>query len=131
MVGIEPEIIQGAPANRICVLILRKRFTVPRDRPTCLSDSPGLTAVTLVVKRAIVCPTGFLKRSVKGRITDVNSRRHRYAERLNTAIEVLVIERVLIMPDALAWISYFVTHEPDAVIPRIRLNLVYCGSRPR
>ena len=131
LIGVEPEIIQSAKANRVRVLILCKRFAVPGDRPTRLSDSPRLAAVTLVVKRAIVRPAGFLRRTVKGRITDVNSGHRRYAERLNPAIQVLVIERVLIVPDALARISYFVTHEPDTVVSRVRLDLVHCCASER
>jgi hypothetical protein len=34
---------------------------------------------------------------------------------LNGAIEVLVIERVFIVPDASRWVGYLITHEPDTV----------------
>ena len=124
LIGIEPEVIQRAPANRIRVLILRKCFSVPSDRPPGLSDRPRLVAVTLIVKCTIVCPAGFLRRRVKAHITDVNSRRHRHAERLNAAIEVLVIQGVLVVPDTGSWVGHFVTHEPDTIIARIRLEPV-------
>ena len=131
MIGVESKVVQCGKANGIGVLILRKRFAVPGDRATRLSDSPRLAAITLVVKRSIICPAGFLRRSVKRRIAYVNSRRQRYAERLNAAIEVLVVERVLVVPDALARISYFVTHEPNPVVSRIRLDLVHCCAPER
>jgi len=49
LIGVKPEIIQRAPTDRIGVLILRKSFAVPGYRPTRLSDSPRLAAVTLIV----------------------------------------------------------------------------------
>src|SRR5205807_2788289 len=65
LIGVKPEVIQCAEANRVGILILRKRFAVPGYGITRLSDSPGHAAVTLIVKRAVVCPTGFLRRRVK------------------------------------------------------------------
>jgi len=91
LIGVEPEIIQRAPTDRICVLILRKRFAIPSDRPPRLGDSPRLAAVTLIVKCTVVCPTGFLRRRVKAHITEINSRRERHTERLNASVQVFVI----------------------------------------
>jgi hypothetical protein len=130
LIGVKPEIIQRTPTDRIGVLILRERFAVPSDRPTRLSDIPRLAAVTLIVKCTVVCPAGFLRRRVKAHITDVNSRRQRYAERLNAPIEVLIIQGILVVPDPSSWIGYFVTHEPNAIVPRIRLILIYCCACP-
>jgi hypothetical protein len=130
LIGVEPEIIQCAPANRVGVLILRKGFAVPSDRIAGLSDTPLLAAVTLVVKRAVVCPAGFLRWRVESDVTDVGSSSQRHAKGLDRAIEVLVIQRILVVPDALAWISHFVTHKPDAIVSRIRLHLIYCCARP-
>jgi hypothetical protein len=44
-----------------------------------------------------------------------------HTERLNSSIEVHVVEGILIVPDALAWIGHFVSHEPDAIICGIGL----------
>ena len=48
-----------------------------------------------------------------------------HAERLDRAIEVLVIERVFVVPDASGGVRDFVTHEPDTIISRVRLLPVY------
>src|SRR5205807_5743039 len=74
LVSVKPEIIQRTPANRIGVLILRKCFAVPCYRATGLSNSPRLAAITLVVKRPVICPTRLLRRRMKADVTDVGSR---------------------------------------------------------
>src|ERR1700751_5899635 len=108
LVGIEPEIIQCAPANRIGVLVLRKGFRRPANGIGRLSNRPWHTSVTLVVKGAVVCPARFLRWRMKVDIADVDSRSYRYTERLNSPIKVLIIQGILIVPDALAWIGHFV-----------------------
>ena len=130
MIGVEPEIIQCAPANRVSVLILRKGFAVPSNRIAGLSDTPRLAAVTLVVKRAVVCPAGFLRRRVKTDVTDVGAGAQRHTEGLDRSIEVLVIQRILVVVDAGTWIGDFVTHKPEAIVSRIRLHLIYRRARP-
>ena len=99
MIGIEPEIIQGAEANRVGVLILRKSFRVPSDRASILHNSPRSAAITLIVERAVVCPAGFLTRGVKPDVRDVYSGCERHAEGLDRAVEVLVVQRVFIVPN--------------------------------
>jgi hypothetical protein len=61
---------------------------------------------------------------VESDVSDVDPRSHRHAERLNGAIEVFVIERVLIVPHPGVWSRHFVAHKPDPIISRIRLDLV-------
>ena len=68
LIGIESEVIQCAPTNRVRVLILQKRFGVPSYGIGRLSDSPGRAAVTVVVKRTIVWPARLLRRRVKSYI---------------------------------------------------------------
>ena len=41
----------------------------------------------------------------------------RHAEGLNRAIEVLVIDRVLVVPDARRWVGHFVADERNAIDP--------------
>ena len=106
MIGVEPEVIQRAIANRVGVLILSKGFAVPSYGITRLSDSPGRAAVTLVIKRAVVCPARFLRRRVKSDITD--SALHRHAKGLNAAIEIFVVYGILIVPDSRRGIGDFV-----------------------
>ncbi len=73
MIGVKPEVIHCAPADRIRVLILRKGFAVPGYGIARLSDSPGHAAVALVVKRAVVCPARFLRRRVKFDVSKIGS----------------------------------------------------------
>jgi hypothetical protein len=98
LIGVEPEIIKCAPANRIRVLVLRKRLTAP-SYGTTRGDTPRLAAVTLVVKGAVVCPAGFLRRRMKSDIAYGDTGLNRHAEGLDRSIEVLVIQRILVVPD--------------------------------
>ncbi len=61
-------------------------------------------------------------------ITDVNSSSQRHAKGLDGAIQVLVVQSVLIVPDSGRWIDYFVTHKPDAIIAWVRLDLIHYGA---
>jgi hypothetical protein len=81
-------------------LILRKRFRVPSYGACVLSNSPLRAAITLIVKRAVICPAGFLTRGVKPDIRDIYSGSERHAEGLDRAVEVLVVQRVFIVPNA-------------------------------
>jgi hypothetical protein len=67
---------------------------------------------------------------MKSHVRDVYSGSKRNAERLDGAIEVLVIERVFIVPDASSGVRDFVAHKPDAIVSRVRLNLIYCRACP-
>ena len=62
-------------------------------------------------------------------VTDISSNSQGDAKGLDGAIEVLVIQSVLIVPDSWTWVSHFVTHEPDAIVTRVRLILIYYGAR--
>ena len=130
LIGIKPEVIQRAEANRVGVLILRKRFRAPCDRACVLGNIPRCAAISLAVKRAIICPTGLLNRRVKSDVRDVYSGSERHAERLDRAIEVLVIERVFIVPDASSRVGDFVAHEPDTIVEVIGFELVYRRTSP-
>jgi hypothetical protein len=81
-------------------LILRKRFRVPSDRACVLSNIPRRAAVSSISLGAIIRPTGFLTRGVKADVRDVYSGSERHAEGLDRAVEVLVIQRVFIVPNA-------------------------------
>jgi hypothetical protein len=71
----------------------------------------------------------MLRWRVKPDVADVRSA-YGHAEGLNGPIEVLVIERVLIVPDASRGVCDFVTHEPDPIVAWIRFDLVYGCARP-
>src|SRR6476661_7118049 len=72
----------------------------------------------------------MLRRSVKADVRDVYSGSNRHAERLDRAIEVLVIECVFIVPDASTRVGDFVAHEPDTVGSSCGLDLVYYRAGP-
>jgi hypothetical protein len=130
LIGIEPEVIQGAEANSVGVLILRKRFRAPRDRACVLRNIPRSAAISLVIERAIIRPTGLLDRRVKADVGNVYSRPNRHAERLDRAIEVLVVESIFVVPDAGSGVRHFVAHEPDTVGSGCGLDLVYRRTDP-
>ncbi len=120
LVGIKPEIVQCAKANCVGVLIGRKRFRAPGDRACVLGNIPRYAAKSSISQGAIVWPAGFLRRRVKPQ---------RHAERLNGAIQVLVIERVFVVPNPSVGARHFVAHEPDPVVSRVGLHLVdRCAS---
>jgi len=50
---------------------------------------------------------------------------------LDRAIEILVIERVFIVPDPRRRVTHFVAHKPNAIVMRIRLNLIHGRATPR
>jgi hypothetical protein len=131
LIGIEPEVIQCAKSDGIGGLVLGKSFAVPSYRIGGLRDSPRRTAISVTSRYIVVCPARFLRRRVKRDVTYVNSRPYWHAERLDAAIQILVIKRVLVVPDSGRGIGHFVTHEPDAIITRIRLDLVHGCARPR
>ena len=51
-------------------------------------------------------------------------------ERLDTAIQVLVVDGVLIVPHAVGRACHFITDEENAVVTRVRLDLVYRAASP-
>jgi len=130
LIGVKPEIIQGAPANRVGVLVLRQRFAVPSYGISRLGNSPWCAAVTLVVKRAVVCPAWFLRGRMKPDVTDIDPGSQRYAKRSNGPIEVLVIERVFVMINASRRVGHLVTHKPNPVVARVGFDLVHSRAGP-
>ena len=99
MIGIKPEIVKRGEANRIGVLIGRKSFGAPGDGACVLGNIPRRAAISGVSQCSVVREPRLLRWHVKADVSDVNSSSHRHGERLDGAIEVLVIERVLIVPD--------------------------------
>ena len=58
-------------------------------------------------------------------VTEIGSSTQRHAKGLNAAIEILVVHGVLIVIDSRRGIGHLVAHEPDAIVSRIRLRLIY------
>ena len=67
---------------------------------------------------------------MKTNVRDVHSGSNRHSKRLDGPIEILVVERVFIMPDASSGIGHFIAHEPDAIGSRRGLDLVYRRTGP-
>ena len=130
LIAIKPEIVQCSPPKRVGVLVLPEGFAVPSYGVGRLSNSPRHATVALVIERAIVWPARFLPRRVKPNVADTHSWWQRHSKRLNAAVQVLVIQSVLIVPDSGTWVSHFITYKPDPIVARVRLDLIYCGARP-
>ena len=112
---IEAEVVLRAETDRIGILVLRKSFRAPCDRACVLDNIPWRAAVSGTV-RAIICPARMLNRRVKPDVADVYTASYRHADRLDGAIEVLVIKRVFIVPDAG---TGFVTLKPMNQMPSL------------
>jgi hypothetical protein len=125
LIGVEPEIIQCAPTNRVGVLAVRKRFAVPRHSPAGLTNGPWSATIPLVIEGAVVCPARMLRRRVKSDITDVSGN-PRHAKGLNATIKVHVKDGVLIVPNVRGRVCHLVTNEENPIVTQIGLDLVYC-----
>src|ERR1044071_3461140 len=68
---------------------------------------------------------------MKSDVTEVYPCSQRHAKRLNRAIQVLVIERVLIVPNAGIGAGHLVADKPNAIVARIGLELSYRCARTR
>ena len=64
----------------------------------------------------------MIRWGMKPDVTHVDSLPEWHAERLNRAIEVLVMNGVLIMPHAGGWIRYFINDERTTVDTGLRLD---------
>jgi hypothetical protein len=126
LIGVEPEVVQRAVANRVRVLIRRKSFRAPRDRGWVGGISiPWDAAIAGVSYRAIMRKAGMLRWRMKPDVSDIDSRSYWHGERLNRPIEVLVIERVLIVPDASIGAGHLPADKPNAIGARNRFDLIY------
>src|SRR4029077_6571168 len=115
LIGIKPEVIQRAEANRVCVLIGRKSFRAPGNEACVLGNIPRNATIASVSLCSVVCKSWMLRRHVKANVTDIDPRSQGDTERLNGPIEVLVIKRVLIVPDSTRRVGDLIAHKPDTV----------------
>jgi hypothetical protein len=67
---------------------------------------------------------------VKADVADIDPRPQRHTERLNAAVEVLVINSVFIVPHSRARVSHFVTHKPNSVVAGIGFELAGGRTSP-
>lgn len=68
----------------------------------------------------------MLWRGVETGVTYVNSSAQRHAKGLNGAVQVLVKERILIVPDSRGGVGHVVAHKPNAIVTRIGHELGNC-----
>ena len=61
---------------------------------------------------------------MKADVTDVDTWPQGHTKRLDSSIEVLIIQGILIVPDSWTWIGHFVSDKPEAIIARIRFDLI-------
>ena len=64
----------------------------------------------------------MVRRSMKSDVTYVDAGPERHAEGLNRAIEVLVVNGVLVMPHAGRWVRYSVNDERATIDTGLRLD---------
>ena len=122
MIGIEPEIVHCAEANGVCVRILGKSLAGPGHCSGDLVWNPWSVAKSCIADGSIVRKTWMIRRGMKSHVTYVNSCPERHAERLNRAIEILVVNGILIMPHAGRWIRYFINNERSTIDTGLRLD---------
>src|SRR4029453_1510486 len=128
LIGIKPEVIKWAEADRISIGVFINGFAVPTNGIHGLSNSPWCAAVALAIKRAVVRPARFLWWRMKVDVTCVYSGAQRHTERLDRAIQVHVVQGILVVPNSGGWSAHLVAHEPDAIVSRIRLDLIHYGA---
>ena len=64
----------------------------------------------------------MIRWGMKRDVTYVDSGAERHAERLNRAIEILVVNGVLVMPHAGRRVRYFINDERTTIDTRFRLD---------
>ena len=84
--------------------------------------NPWIVAESCIADRSVVRKTRMVGGSMKSDVTNVDSGAEWHAERLNRAIEVLVMNGVLIMPHAGRWIRYFINNERATIDTGLRLD---------
>jgi len=67
---------------------------------------------------------------MKTDVADVHSGREGHAKRLDSAIKILVVQGILIVPDPSSGIRHFVPHKPNTIVTRVGLNLAYYRCWP-
>src|SRR5262249_27155746 len=77
-----------------------------------------------------MCPSWMLRRGMESAVAGLDSRSQGHHERLNGTIEVLVIERILIVPYTGGRVGDLITHEPNTVVAVIRFDLIHCRASP-
>ena len=97
-------------------------FAVPDQRARHLVWNPRIVAESCIADGSVVRETRMVGRSMKSDVTNVDSGPERHAEVLNRAIEILVVNRVLVMPHAGRRVRYFINDERTTIDTGLRLD---------
>src|SRR4029078_11451215 len=93
-------VVGGSPTQCIRVLILGNCRRIPAYEVRILIKRPGRVAVSGVAIRSIRWEARVIRWRVEPDVCDINSAAQWHHERLNPAIEVLVVDRILVVVDA-------------------------------
>src|ERR1043166_857689 len=115
LIGVEIKIIQNAPADGVRVLVLRERLRTPGQRARGLNRTPGRITKACISEGSIVGKARMIERSVKPNVAHGNSTSQGHPEELNRAIQVHIIDGILVVPDAGGWIRYLIGNVPTAI----------------
>ena len=115
MIGIESEIVHCAEANGVCVRILGQGLAVPDQCARHLVWNPRIVAESCIADGSVVRETRMVRGGMKSDIAYIDAGPERHAEGLNRAIEVLVVNGVLVMPHAGRWIRYFINDKRTTI----------------
>jgi len=132
LVSVKSEIIQRAEADRICVRILSKGLRAPADVAEVVNSIPWCAAIPSVSYGTIVWPTWMLRWCVESDIA-YGGRRICSGIKLkgsNSGFEVLVINGILIVPNADIWSCHLITNPENAVVSGIGFDPNYRSSAP-
>ena len=103
---------------------MRKRLAVPGGRRETVSEDPRRAAISGVSLGAIVCKSRMLWRRVEPNVVQFDRREQRVNdfERLDGAIQVLIIDGIFIMVHTGGWACHFVSHEENTIVAWIGLD---------
>ena len=122
MIGIEPEIVHCAEANGVCVRILGQGLAVPDQCARHLVWNPRIVAESCIADGSVVRETRMVWWGMKSDVAYIDSLPERHAEGLNRAIEILVVNGVLVMPHAGRWVGHFINDERTTIDTGLRLD---------
>src|SRR5262249_20922164 len=132
-VRVESEVVQCSEANGVGICIGRERFRAPCDRVVAdaYCNIPRGAAVSSIVLCAIVRETRMLGRRMESNvIRRRNKKRKNDFKGLDSAIQVLIVDGVLVVPHSGSGTGHFITNEEDAIISRIWLDLGHRRACP-
>src|SRR5690606_5323118 len=108
---------------------LSEGFARPCQSPTRLIRRPRLAAESGIPDRAVIRPTRMLRRGMEADVRNISTR-NRNGERLNSAVQVLIVDSVFIVPEVRPELRYLIGNAGNAVGPRCGLKVNNCRAGP-